>query len=58
MLAEPLLFRLLRRRPAGLGSARPYLIAASAALLADVALKAALAPAWGLWLRRVLPGSG
>ena len=58
VLAEPLLFRLLRRRPAGLGSARPYLIAASAALLADVALKAALAPAWGLWLRRVLPGSG
>ena len=58
VLAEPLLFRLLRRRPAGLGSPRPYLIAAAAALLADVALKAALAPAWGLWLRRVLPGSG
>jgi hypothetical protein len=58
VLAEPLLFRLRRRRYAGLAAARPYLIAAAAALLADVALKAALAPWWGLWLRRVLPGSG
>jgi hypothetical protein len=58
VLAEPLLFRLLRRPYAGLAASRPYLIAAAAALVADAALKAALAPAWGLWLRRVLPGSG
>lgn len=57
VLGEPLIVRLGGRRYAGLGPARPYLVAAGAALLADVALKAALAPSWGLWLRRVLPGS-
>lgn len=58
VLAEPLLSRILRRPYPGLRAARPYLIAAAAALVADVALKAALAPSWGLWLRSVLPGSG
>jgi hypothetical protein len=58
VLAEPLLLRIRGERYAGLGAARPYLMAAAAALIADVALKAALAPAWGLWLRRVLPGGG
>jgi hypothetical protein len=58
VLGEPLLLRLARRRYAGMAAARPYLIAAAAALVADVVLKAALAPAWGSWLRRALPGSG
>jgi hypothetical protein len=60
VLAEPLLLRVsvLRRPYGGLRAARPYLIAAAAALVADVVLKAALAPGWGLFLRRVLPGSG
>jgi hypothetical protein len=57
VLAEPLLMRVLRRPYAGLRAARPSLIAAVVALVADVALKAALAPSWGLWLRRVLPAS-
>ena len=55
VLGEPLVARLGGRRYAGLRVARPYLIGAGAALAADVALKAALAPAWGLWLRKVLP---
>lgn len=55
VLAEPLL-SVLRPYPyAGLGAARPYLAAAGAAILADWALKAALAPWWGLWLRGLLP---
>ena len=58
VLAEPLLMRALRRPYGGLRAARPYLIAAAAALVADVILKAALAPGWGRILRRVLPGSG
>jgi hypothetical protein len=57
VLGEPLILRIRGRRYAGFRSARPYLIAAGAALLADLALKAALAPSWGLWLRRVLPGA-
>ena len=57
VLAEPVLFRLARRPHPGLRAARPYLLAAAAALLADVALKAALAPWWGAWLRGLLPGS-
>jgi hypothetical protein len=56
ILGEPLILRLGGRRHPGLAAARPYLIAAGALLLADVALKAALAPRWGLWLRTVLPG--
>ena len=58
VLAEPLLLRVLRRPYDGLRAARPYLIAAMAALVADVALKAALAPAWRLFLGRALPGIG
>ncbi len=58
VLAEPVLSRVFERPYSGLRAARPYLIAAAVALVADVALKAALAPSWGLWLRRVLPGSG
>jgi hypothetical protein len=55
VLGEPLILRIARRPHPGLAAARPYLIAAAIALLADVALKAALAPFWGLWLRKVLP---
>ena len=53
VLAEPLLVRLgpYPRR----GSARPYLLGAAGGILADWLLKAALAPWWGLWLRRLLP---
>jgi len=55
VLGEPLILRMAGRRHAGLAAARPWLVAAGASLLADVALKAALAPQWGLWLRKVLP---
>jgi hypothetical protein len=55
VLAEPLLSRLLRYRASGLREARPYLLAAAAAIAADWILKAALAPTWGLWLRDALP---
>jgi hypothetical protein len=58
VLAEPLLLRAFRRPYGGLRAARPYLAFALAALVADVVLKAALAPGWGRILRRVLPGSG
>jgi hypothetical protein len=57
VLGEPLLLRLVGRPYTGLRCARPYLLAAAAALAADVALKAALAPFWGLWLKEVLPWS-
>lgn len=59
MLGVVLAPRLLRR----LGlirtsspSARPFVIAAASLLLADVLLKALLAPTWGRVLRGVLPG--
>ena len=55
VLGEPLILRIAGRRYPGPAVARPWLVAAAAALLADVALKAALAPQWGLWLRKVLP---
>jgi hypothetical protein len=55
VLGEPLILRIAGRRYPGLAVARPYLAAAAAGLLADVALKAVLAPHWGLWLRKVLP---
>ena len=58
VLAEPLLFRVRRRPYAGLRAARPYLVAAAILLLADVVIKAALAPRWGMTLRGVLPGAG
>jgi hypothetical protein len=57
VLAEPLLSRLQRRPYAGLGSARRWLVTAGALILADWALKAALAPSWGRWLRPLLGSS-
>ena len=55
VLAEPLLSRIARYPYAGLGSARRWIAIAAAGILADWALKAALAPTWGLWLRGLLP---
>ncbi len=53
VLAEPLLARVAPwRRPSGV---RPYLVAAALGILADWALKAALAPTWGGLLRPLLP---
>lgn len=54
VLAQPLLRRLAPSGPPP-RPARPLVIAAGAGLLADVALKAWLAPVWGAWLRSVLP---
>jgi len=55
VLAEPLLSRLRPYPYPGLRAARPYLLAALAGLAADVALKTALAPAWGRWLAALMP---
>jgi hypothetical protein len=55
VLAEPLLGRFTGRRFAGFTPARRWLAIAAALLLADWVLKAALAPAWGLRLRALLP---
>lgn len=55
VLAEPLLSRIARYPYAGLTSARRWLLVAAGGILADWALKAALAPAWGRWLRQMLP---
>jgi hypothetical protein len=55
VLAEPLLGRLRSSGYAGLRSARPWLVTAALLLLADLVLKAALAPLWGVVLRRSLP---
>ncbi|HEU0108259.1 MAG TPA: hypothetical protein VFT38_18890 [Vicinamibacteria bacterium] len=54
VLAQPLLRR-LRAMGEPAPSSTPLMIAAGAALVVDVVLKALLAPTWGLWLRRVLP---
>jgi hypothetical protein len=54
VLAEPLLARLRPYRYDGLRAARAYLLAAALGILADWALKALLAPSWGLWLRALL----
>jgi hypothetical protein len=54
VLAEPLLSRLLRYPYPGLGAARRWIAIAGGLILADWALKAALAPAWGRWLRPLL----
>jgi hypothetical protein len=54
VLAQPLLRR-LRATGAPAHSSSPLMIAAGAALLVDVVLKALLAPLWGGWLRAVLP---
>jgi hypothetical protein len=55
VLAEPLLTKLARRPYAGLRSSSRWIAAAAGLILADWVLKAALAPWWGLWLRRLLP---
>jgi hypothetical protein len=54
-LAEPLLSRVLRYPYSGLAASRPLFLLAAAGLVVDVILKAALAPTWGLWFRRLLP---
>jgi hypothetical protein len=54
VLAEPLLSRLLRYPYPGLGAARRLLWLAGAGILADVVLKAALAPAWRGLLQRLI----
>ncbi len=54
VLAEPLLARLRPYPYAGLRDAAPYVRVAAGLILADWAIKAAIAPAWGLWLRTFL----
>lgn len=54
VLAVPLLRRALPGRYAELASARPYVLAAAVGIAADWLLKAALAPSWGLALRKYL----
>jgi hypothetical protein len=59
MLGVVLAPRLLRRLGlirTSAPSSRPFVIAATSLLLADVVLKALLAPTWGRVLRGVLPG--
>lgn len=58
ILAEPLLDRLRPYRYSGLRSARRYLFWAAGLMLADWALKACLAPTWGLILQRAFPDCG
>jgi hypothetical protein len=53
-LAEPLLSRVLRYPYPGLRASRTLFRLAAAGLLADVVLKAALAPAWGRVFRSLL----
>lgn len=55
VLAEPLLARIARRPWPGLAAARPFLLVAVCGILADWALKAALAPTWGALLRTAFP---
>ena len=57
VLSEPLLSRLLKYPYEGLRGARRWIVIAAAGILADWVLKATLAPAWGLWLRALLPGA-
>jgi hypothetical protein len=54
VLAVPLLRR-LRPGVARGPSLRPWVLAAAAGIVADVALKTWLAPIWGRWLRALLP---
>jgi len=56
VVLAPLLLRRLGLIRTSAPSARPFVIAASSLLLADVLLKALLAPTWGRVLRSVLPG--
>jgi hypothetical protein len=53
VLAEPLLRRRFKTLPAE--SPRVLLLGAACGILADWVLKALLAPAWGFWLRQLLP---
>ena len=55
VLAEPLLSRVRRYPYEGLRAVRPYLIAATAGIVADWLLKALLAPQWRGWLAAALP---
>jgi hypothetical protein len=54
VLAEPVLSRVWPYPYAGLRAARPYVVVAAGLILADWVIKAAVAPTWGLWLRRYL----
>jgi len=56
VVLAPLLLRRLGLIRTSAPSARPFVIAAASLLLADVLLKALLAPTWGRVLRSVLPG--
>jgi hypothetical protein len=56
VLAEPLLRQRFKTLPTQ--SPRKLLLWAACGILADWALKATLAPTWGRWLVRLLPGSG
>src|SRR5262245_29911444 len=53
VLAQPMVRR--TARPAPPSSWRPWVLLAGALLVADVILKASLAPAWGRWLHGLLP---
>jgi hypothetical protein len=57
VLSEPLLSRLLKYPYEGLRGARRWIYFAAAGILADWVLKATLAPAWGRWLRALLPAA-
>ena len=56
VVMAPLLLRRLGVIRTSAPSSRPFVIAATSLLLADVVLKALLAPTWGRVLRGVLPG--
>jgi hypothetical protein len=51
VLAEPLLARLRSYPYAGLRASLPFVRVAALLILADWVIKAAVAPAWGRWLR-------
>lgn len=53
VLAEPLIQRLLKR-PYRLAEAKTYIWLAVAGLIGDIIMKAALAPWWGLTLRKLI----
>jgi hypothetical protein len=57
VLAEPLLFRLFpgARQKLKVVGRMPYYIATLSGLLLAWALRAALAPMWGHWLRHLMP---
>jgi hypothetical protein len=55
VVLAPLLLRRMGLIRTSVPSSRPFVIAATCLLLADVALKTLLAPTWGRVLRDVLP---